>query len=71
MDSPDPKAVMQVEAVAPEVETSIDLDGLGLSLNNATRDAWIALSEALSKEDDFEAVTSTVDVSIQVPGRYS
>ena len=62
MDIPDPKAVMQVAAAAPEVETSIDIDGLGLSLNNATRDAWIALSEALSKEDDFEAVASTVDL---------
>ena len=49
MDLPDPNAVTQVKVDTPEVGVSTDLDGLGLSLNNATRDAWIALSEALSE----------------------
>lgn len=62
MDIPEPQAIMQVEADAPEVETSTDLDGLGLSVNDATREAWNALSEVMSQEDDIEAVASTVDL---------
>ena len=60
MDVPDPKAVTQVNVDDPEVEGSADLDGLGLSLNNATRDAWIALSDALSEENDLESIDGAV-----------
>lgn len=63
MDVPDPKAVTQVNVDDPEVKVSADLDGLGLSLNNATRDAWIALSHALSDENDLELIDSAVDLA--------
>lgn len=63
MDIPDPKAVTQVNVDDPEVEVSTDFDGLGLSLNNATRDAWLELSDALSEEDDLESIDSAVDLA--------